>query len=182
MRPPINVNISVACSMVCRTPCLPYLGVHTVSTKASGPGGRSRRIGGLLHETGERQLRHVSNIGVGETTITASMAAMRCSKISRFSTGKPRAAPITPQLIIGQRNHAPDDNPGNSYSKNERPRLDRGTTGTLPRTMRAFLSKPHALQLWANTPARGKIILISVNSPGCVSTSIDPPCCLTMMS
>jgi RTX calcium-binding nonapeptide repeat (4 copies) len=35
---------------------------------------------------------------------------------------------------------------------------------------------------WANTAARGKIILISVNSPGCVSTSIDPPCCLTMMS
>ena len=29
---------------------------------------------------------------------------------------------------------------------------------------------------------RGKIILNSVNSPGCVSTSIDPPCCLTMMS
>ena len=26
------------------------------------------------------------------------------------------------------------------------------------------------------------MILISVNSPGCVSTSIDPPCCLTMMS
>ena len=33
-----------------------------------------------------------------------------------------------------------------------------------------------------NTAARGKMILISVNSPGCVSTSIDPPCCLTMMS
>ena len=29
---------------------------------------------------------------------------------------------------------------------------------------------------------RGRTILISVNSPGCVSTSIDPPCCLTMMS
>src|ERR1700677_5398801 len=29
---------------------------------------------------------------------------------------------------------------------------------------------------------RGRIILNSVNSPGCVSTSIDPPCCLTMMS
>jgi len=29
---------------------------------------------------------------------------------------------------------------------------------------------------------RGKITLISVNSPGCVSTSIEPPCCLTMMS
>ena len=30
--------------------------------------------------------------------------------------------------------------------------------------------------------ARGRTILNSVNSPGCVSTSIDPPCCLTMMS
>ena len=30
--------------------------------------------------------------------------------------------------------------------------------------------------------ARGRIILISVNWPGYVSTSIDPPCCLTMMS
>jgi hypothetical protein len=30
--------------------------------------------------------------------------------------------------------------------------------------------------------ARGKVTLISVNSPGCVSTSIDPPCCFTMMS
>ena len=30
--------------------------------------------------------------------------------------------------------------------------------------------------------ARGRTILNSVNSPGCVSTSIEPPCCLTMMS
>jgi hypothetical protein len=29
---------------------------------------------------------------------------------------------------------------------------------------------------------RGRTILNSVNSPGCVSTSIDPACCLTMMS
>jgi hypothetical protein len=29
---------------------------------------------------------------------------------------------------------------------------------------------------------RGKITLISVNSSGSVSTSIEPPCCLTMMS
>jgi hypothetical protein len=33
-----------------------------------------------------------------------------------------------------------------------------------------------------NTATRGRITLISVNSPGGVSTSIDPPCCLTMMS
>jgi hypothetical protein len=33
-----------------------------------------------------------------------------------------------------------------------------------------------------NEATRGKITLISVNSPGCVSTSIEPPCCLTMMS
>src|SRR4029453_7676956 len=33
-----------------------------------------------------------------------------------------------------------------------------------------------------NTAVRGRIILISVNSPGCVSTSIEPPCCLTTMS
>ena len=33
-----------------------------------------------------------------------------------------------------------------------------------------------------NTAVRGKIILISVNSPSCVSTSIKPPCCLTIMS
>ena len=37
-------------------------------------------------------------------------------------------------------------------------------------------------EIQRNTAVRGKIILISVNSPGCVSTSIDPPCCLTMMS
>src|SRR5262249_62399633 len=29
---------------------------------------------------------------------------------------------------------------------------------------------------------RGKITLISANSPGSVSTSIEPHCCLTMMS
>ena len=29
---------------------------------------------------------------------------------------------------------------------------------------------------------RGRVILNSVNSPGWVSTSIDPPCCLTMTS
>jgi hypothetical protein len=34
----------------------------------------------------------------------------------------------------------------------------------------------------SNAATRGKITLISVNSPGCVSTSIDPPCCFTMMS
>ena len=33
-----------------------------------------------------------------------------------------------------------------------------------------------------NTAERGRMILISVNSPGWVSTSIEPPCCLTMMS
>ena len=34
----------------------------------------------------------------------------------------------------------------------------------------------------AKRAARGRITLISVNSPGCVSTSIEPPCCLTIMS
>src|SRR5262249_23343164 len=34
----------------------------------------------------------------------------------------------------------------------------------------------------SNATARGKITLISVNSLGCVSTSIVPPCCLTTMS
>ena len=29
---------------------------------------------------------------------------------------------------------------------------------------------------------RGNTILNSVNSPGCVSTSMEPACCLTMMS
>ena len=33
-----------------------------------------------------------------------------------------------------------------------------------------------------DVPARGRTILNSVNSPGWVSTSIDPACCLTMMS
>ena len=31
--PTKNINISVACLMVRQTPCLPYLSVHTVSTK-----------------------------------------------------------------------------------------------------------------------------------------------------
>ena len=35
---------------------------------------------------------------------------------------------------------------------------------------------------WGSTPVRGKIIFILVNSPGCVSTSIEPPCCFTTMS
>src|SRR5262245_27958879 len=34
----------------------------------------------------------------------------------------------------------------------------------------------------SNAAMRGKITLISVNAPGCVSTSIEPPCCFTMMS
>ena len=34
----------------------------------------------------------------------------------------------------------------------------------------------------SNAATRGKITLISVNSPGFVSTSIEPPCCFTMMS
>jgi hypothetical protein len=43
-------------------------------------------------------------------------------------------------------------------------------------------SEDHAFDLERKAAARGKIILISVNSPGKVWTSIDPPCCLTMMS
>ena len=35
---------------------------------------------------------------------------------------------------------------------------------------------------WGSAPARGRTIFISVNSPGCVSTSIEPPCCFTTMS
>src|ERR1019366_6408799 len=34
----------------------------------------------------------------------------------------------------------------------------------------------------SDAPARGRTIRNSVNSPGCVSTSIEPACCLTMMS
>jgi ParB family chromosome partitioning protein len=34
----------------------------------------------------------------------------------------------------------------------------------------------------SNAGTRGKVTLISVNSPGSVSTSIEPPCCFTMMS
>jgi hypothetical protein len=34
----------------------------------------------------------------------------------------------------------------------------------------------------SNAATRGKVTLISVNSPGFVSTSIEPPCCFTMMS
>ena len=36
--------------------------------------------------------------------------------------------------------------------------------------------------LMRDAPARGRTIRNSVNASGCVSTSIDPPCCLTMMS
>ena len=39
-----------------------------------------------------------------------------------------------------------------------------------------------APDLIRDAPARGRTIRNSVNSPGLVSTSIDPPCCLTMMS
>src|SRR5262245_55176429 len=36
---------------------------------------------------------------------------------------------------------------------------------------------------WTSDAAtRSRTILNSVNSPGCVSTSIDPACCLTMIS
>jgi|SRR5215510_9695764 len=34
----------------------------------------------------------------------------------------------------------------------------------------------------SNAATRGKVTLISVNSPGCVSISIEPPCFLTMIS
>ena len=34
----------------------------------------------------------------------------------------------------------------------------------------------------AHTPLRGRMTRISVNAPGCVSTSIAPACCLTTMS
>ena len=45
-----------------------------------------------------------------------------------------------------------------------------------------WASEDHAFNSERKAAARGKIILISVNSPDKVSTSIDPPCCLTMMS
>jgi len=36
--------------------------------------------------------------------------------------------------------------------------------------------------LQTKAAARGRIIVISVNSPGCVTTSIEPLCCLTIIS
>ena len=39
-----------------------------------------------------------------------------------------------------------------------------------------------AVYLEMETADRGSTILTSVNSPGCVSTSIEPACCLTMIS
>ena len=47
---------------------------------------------------------------------------------------------------------------------------------------RTFMLALSTSTYWGSAAARGKMILISVNSPGCVSTSIEPPCCLTMMS
>src|SRR6478672_4786895 len=44
------------------------------------------------------------------------------------------------------------------------------------------LMKHPCLGFQTNTAERGRIILISVNSPSCVSTSIEPACCLTIMS
>jgi hypothetical protein len=49
------------------------------------------------------------------------------------------------------------------------------------RTFRLAMKRP-CLGFQTNTALRGRITLISVNSPGCVSTSIEPACCLTMMS
>src|SRR5262249_40749205 len=48
------------------------------------------------------------------------------------------------------------------------------------RTFELLNGTPRGIQ--RNTAVRGRIILISVNWPGCVSTSIEPPCCLTIMS
>src|SRR6202043_4075796 len=41
---------------------------------------------------------------------------------------------------------------------------------------------PRPPDLLADAAPRGRKIRNSVNSPGLVSTSIDPPCCLTMIS
>jgi hypothetical protein len=49
------------------------------------------------------------------------------------------------------------------------------------RTFGLAMKQPR-LGLQTNTAVRGNITLISVNSPGSVSTSIDPLCCFTMMS
>ena len=50
-------------------------------------------------------------------------------------------------------------------------------------TQRAKSRQSALQQKEAQTLAlRGTMILISVNSPGCVSTSIEPACCLTTMS
>jgi hypothetical protein len=44
------------------------------------------------------------------------------------------------------------------------------------------LSGGRSRTIQTNTAERGRVTVISVNSPGCVATSIEPACCLTIMS
>ena len=67
-----------------------------------------------------------------------------------------------------------------------------GRKGTLPHVLLIVAPRGRALyrperyvrppDSAMNVGVRGRMILISVNSPGWVSTSIDPECCFTMMS
>jgi hypothetical protein len=55
--------------------------------------------------------------------------------------------------------------------------LGQKQTCALHTSMSAKCQKRTSVQPKTNTATRGGITLISVNSPGCVSTSIEPPCC-----
>ena len=116
-------------------------------------------------ENSQGQSRRLSDVGMSaspptpdvwlrcsEPTFRANSRLMRCSKVEGLC-GRSTRASISPRSA--------------------------GSEGAS--TVGGGLGKFHREAI-RDAPVRGRTIRNSVNAPGWVSTSIDPPCCLTMMS
>jgi hypothetical protein len=81
-------------------------------------GAGSRRTNGSLHKAGLCQLRHVSNIRVGNVTAAAHYQhggnALQIN-IALFNRHRARRVHHGRKLIIGQTKHAPEDNPEKAF-------------------------------------------------------------------
>src|SRR5262249_30258679 len=69
------------------------------------------------------------------------------------------------------------------HSPDQHPRYRASADALRWKMAMAILTRSVVRVVFQRNPAvRGRTILISVNSPGCVSTSMEPPCCFTTMS
>src|SRR6185369_5762576 len=111
--------------------------------------------------------------------ITGKLVIPSQNRTKRTTKGKVGMEDVRDQLLVGFIPHLLEKNTNDLLLRRQNDSIKRH---------RVFvhslltLIKPHGRSPAAARYERGRMIRISVNSPGCVSTSIRPPCCLTIIS